>query len=651
MKKILASFALALCAMSTYAQDTLWAHAADRFGTHMAIDMREVDSIVFNRQYMRFYNKEGYGARRTYASKYDYYTFQNPGLSLYRPNDLRNNDFDNTGSQWCFARSRESEHFILFWDAGFGMDPKVGRGAARFDPDELLANAEYFFEMYTDSLGFAPKDIATTINTYKLEIFVNSKSEWLATGSGYDDKIGALWCNYSAVNSHSTLAHEIGHSFQYLVSCDLGTDHGWRWGFGANASGGCAWWESCAQWQAFRCYPQEKFGSWFSPSYFHLNLLHEEWRYYNFFIQDYWCQLHGDDFIGRLWRESKKPEDPVETYKRMTGTDQATFNAQIYDYAARSATWDFDAIRQQGKGRMIQTTTLKQLDADQRLWQATPEQCPQNYGYNLVQLTARPEGTVVRAHFKGIAGADGFRRVQTDKAGWRYGFVAIDGNGQRTYGPMYASAEGTAEMTMPAGVQKLWFVVAGAPTEHWRHAWDDDVSNDEQWPYEVRFEQTDLAGYYLPEGGVPTDSTFYATVEIPYDAAGNMVAIADVSKEALGQTFMLTPDRISAVGNSEADALCTFVRLPNGTPVVGTDNNLYCFKANGNITPYNAESTEIAVYGSYLSYYGGFYIIANGRCPDVKAGATFTMPMGIRYKPEGDERSYYATYVITVKIV
>jgi hypothetical protein len=35
----------------------------------------------------------------------------------------------------------------------------------------------------------------------------------------------------------------------------------------------------------------------------HLNLLHEDWRYQNCFIQDYWCMLYGHDFIGRLWRE------------------------------------------------------------------------------------------------------------------------------------------------------------------------------------------------------------------------------------------------------------------------------------------------------------------------------------------------------------
>lgn len=649
MKRIFFTLIAGLLAIGLHAQDTLWAHAADKFGVHQAIDMREVDSIVFNRLYMRVYYKEGSSARRAYAQKYDYYTFRNPGLAIYKPYDLFNNDFDNTASQWCWARSRQSDHFIIFWDSGFGTDPKAGKGTARFDPDQLLANAEYFFSMYTDSLGFAPKSESETVNTYKLEIYVNSKSDWLATGSGYDYKIGALWCNYSAVNDHFTLAHEIGHSFQYIVSCDLGKDYGWQWGFGNNGSGQCAWWESCAQWQASRCYPQEHFNSWFSYNYFHLNLLHEEWRYYNFFIQDFWTQLHGTDFIGRMWRETKRPEDPVETYKRMTGIGQQEFNDRMYEYAARSASWDFDAVRELGRNRMKHTTAMTQVDANARLWQVDAKQCPQNYGYNIIPLTARPAGTTVSAHFHGMAGADGYRKVNTDKAGWRYGFVALGRDGKRTYGSMQAEADGIATMTLPDNVERLWFVVTGAPTEHWRHPWDENEANDEQWPYQVRFDETDLSGYFLPADGVPQDTTIYATAEIDYETSGNMYAIVDASKDAFGQAFMLTPDKIAGISNNAADALCTFVRLPNGTPIVGTDNNLYCFKANGNITAYDAESTDIAIYCSYLSYYGGFYLIANVRCPDVKPGASFTVPIGIRYKSE-DDKEYYATYVITVNI-
>lgn len=649
MRRTLFAIAAFFLTAGLHAQDTLWAHAADPFGTHQAIDMRSVDSVVFNRMYMRFYYQEGHSSRKTYASKYDYYTFRNPGLSIYKPNELSSMNFDSDASQWCWVRSRQSEHFVVFWDPGFGNDPKTGRGTAHFDPDALLANAEYFFQMYTDSLGFAPKAESETVGTYKLEIFVNSKSDWLATGSGYDDRIGALWCNYSAVNDHFTLAHEIGHSFQYIVSCDLGTDHGWRWGFGANASGGCAWWESCAQWQASRCYPQEHFGSWFTFNYFHLNMLHEEWRYHNFFIQDFWCQKHGTDFIGRLWRAAKKPEDPVETYCRLTGIAQQQFNDEFYEYAARSATWDFDATRELGRTRMNHTTSMTRVDADARLWQVDAKQCPQNYGYNIIPLTARPGGTTVRAHFHGMAGADGYRKVNTDKAGWRYGFVALRRDGTRTYGPMQAEADGTAQLTLPDDVQRLWLVVTGAPTEHWRHPWDDSEANDEQWPYQVRFEETDLSGYFLPEHGVPQDTTIHTSVDIDYMPSGTMVAVASTDKDALGQAFMLTADKLSAISNNAADQLCTYAQLPNGTNIVGTDTNLYCFKANGNLTAYSADSEEIAVYGSYLSYYGGFYIIANPRCPEVKPGAKFTIPMGIRYKA-ADGQEYFATYVITVNI-
>ena len=176
------------------AQQTLWFHNPDRFGEHQAIDMKEVDSVSFSKMKMTFYKNDGTTFSRVYSSKYDYYTFRDPGLSIYKPRELNTVDFDNPSSQWCWKRSRESEHFIVFWDSGFGNDPTRGNGgSARFNPDVLLKNAEFFFQMYTDSLVFAFVGDSKTVDTYKLEIFVNSDATWLATGSGYDDKIGALW--------------------------------------------------------------------------------------------------------------------------------------------------------------------------------------------------------------------------------------------------------------------------------------------------------------------------------------------------------------------------------------------------------------------------------------------------------------------------
>ena len=40
----------------------------------------------------------------------------------------------------------------------------------------------------------------------------------------------------------------------------------------------------------------------------------------------------------------------------------------------------------------------------------------------------------------------------------------------------------------------MWLVVSGAPQEHWHHVWDDSTYNDEQWPYQVKFSNTNLLG-------------------------------------------------------------------------------------------------------------------------------------------------------------
>jgi len=630
------------------AQSKLWMHNKDRFGAHQMLDLTDVDSVTFDRMKMVFYKSDGTWFRRTYASAYDYYTFHDPGLGLYKPNEFRTMNFDDEGSQWCFARSQESKHFIVFWDAGFGNNPRIGKGTARFNPDVLLENAEFFFDMYTDSLGFAPLESSRTVNTYKLEIFVNSKPEWLATGSGYDDKIGALWCNYSAVNNPSTLAHEIGHSFQYIVSCDLGTDHGWRYGFGENASGGCAWWESCAQWQAFRCYPKEKFGSWFNFQYFHLNLLHEEWRYNNFFIQDYWCMLHGGDFIGRMWRESQKPEDPVETYQRLTGVNQQQFNDEIYEYAARSATWDFDDIRHLGVQQMHHSTNLNIVDASNvNVWQVDADQCPQNYGYNIIPLTIRPSGTEIKARFRGIAGADGYRSLKVENAGWRYGFVALSTDGTRTYGQVNRDSVGIASFVVPANAERLWFVVSGAPKVHWRHPWNDNVADDEQWPYQVSFEQTDREGYFVVTGE-PEDVELNLVANISYAESGTLYSIVPINYDIIAQAFKLPVDSIRKSTNNPDDVLCTFGQSVDGVIQQGTTSNMYCFKADGSLIDYSADDDSIVIYASHFSFYNGLYIMVNSSV--VHPGDAYEVRIGICYKAE-DGEVYKATCVVKVNII
>ena len=65
---------------------------------------------------------------------------------------------------------------------------------------------------------------------------------------------------------------------------------------------------------------------------------HEFQRYASYFIHYYWADKHGIDFIGKLWRESKSPEDPIQTYMRLNGLTVDQMNAELYDAATKFVT-------------------------------------------------------------------------------------------------------------------------------------------------------------------------------------------------------------------------------------------------------------------------------------------------------------------------
>ena len=101
----------------------------------------------------------------------------------------------------------------------------------------------------------------------------------------------------------------------------------------------------------------------------------------------------------------------------------------------------------------------------------------------------------------GLAGLPGFRSIHIDQAGWKLGFVALLKDGSRVYSDVGTAKynngtnpDTSLQFICPNDCEKLWLVVSGAPQIHWRHAWDDDNSNDEQWPYQVKFENTNLLG-------------------------------------------------------------------------------------------------------------------------------------------------------------
>lgn len=657
MKKLyIVSLLFAMISTSASAQDSLWAKVKSdtRFYTNQMIDITGVDSIDFSGPRIRF-TKDGKKSTQTYTN-FEYFSFHNPGRSLYCPGELKQNDWDSEQSEWCFQRSMESEHFIVFWHAGFGLDPTKATGGYAFNPKKMLDAAEKIYKVNTEVLGFSRPGSSFTLDHYKHLLFVRYQKDWLATGSGYDDKVGAFWCSPDAVNDVTTLGHELGHTFQYIVRCDLGAGHGWRQGLGPNGEGGNMYWESCAQWQSSRIYPQMLFSGWGAgfPSSSHKNLLHEEPRYANYFHQYYWCQLFGDDFIGRLWMAAVGKEDPVEVYQRLTGRTQSEFCDDMFEYARRTPTWDIDGIRQYANNSQDMFSTNIH-DTDDGWIEPDASNCPENYGFNVMRMKLPQEaGATVKAQFRGEAGKAGFRSLNAELAGWRYGFVVLTKSKKRVYSEIGRDSEGSLEFQMPADATNLWFVTLGAPTKHFHHAWDDNDANDEQWPYAVRFEGTDMQGHitYDPTAE-PRDTTIVVERYETYDANTEYGVSFELDMSPICQALVCSPEALKLSATTQ-DSIRVYTVDADGELTDRYANNYsiyFLYDKDGRVI--NSENDESPVdnarfYTIYTSYSNRFLLyIGETNGHQLKRGDTHTFEIAF-VRTLSDERKVTARVQVKV---
>lgn len=421
-------------------------------------------------------------------------------------------------SQWSNERSMQSKHWVLYWEAGYGT-------SAPASVESILNTADQVFEHYANELKFITiNQRKSKTDTYKMIIRLRYTDEWEASGSGIDNVIGLLTLSRWAYTSRGgqTVAHEIGHCFQYQTHCDNGDWNGWMYNWGAGNYN--VFWEMCAQWQAYKYYPAMQFDNeWLTNT---LNGLHKhplavDLRYNNYFIQDYFCHKHGMDIIGRLWNESRSPEDPLQAYMRLTMDASLSkaekleqLNDEMWEYGARMTTFDMDPIRTQGAGTIGKRSQTKLTKDIFGFWSPTAADCIENFGNNAIRLNANPTTSkTVYAEFAGEAGKDGYTAYNTDKAGWRIGFVALQRDGTRVYGDIatatYDNPECTIAFEYPANCSHLWFVVSGAPTDYWTRDWidwDGVEGNKEQWPYKVKFHQTNVQGH-------SNNNTYPASIE------------------------------------------------------------------------------------------------------------------------------------------
>lgn len=522
--------------------------------------------------------------------------FTTDTTKLYIPVEFRNIDFSRASGTWSFARCRQSEHFVVFWGKGYGTnDPNSDAvpAALRVDIDDLLDKAEQFYDLNVNTLKFAEPG-KSNLDKYKMLIFLYYEEEWRAYGSGYDDVIGAIWVSPGTCQPEvgPTIAHEIGHTFQYQVYCDLKGGAGFRYGFGGN--GGNTFWEQTAQWQAYQSYPSEAFLSHnfaeYTNNYFR-HICHEAYRYASYFMLYYWADKHGPDFIGKLWRGAQQPEDPVQAYMRINNITVEAFNDEIYDAATRLVTWDLDALRNIGQN-YTGSQSCKMVSLGNNTYRPDTSFCTEPTGYNVVPLNVPASGTEISAVFEATPNAAGYR---TDNAmlGFRYGFVALTSDNSRVYSNMYNTLTGTAVFTVPEGCTQLWFVVSGASPVYKPHAWDDNRSNDVQLPYQVQFVNTNLYGTISFDGTeTPMDTTLTFDVSFPYNAnvyPGATVKLSQEDLMKLARAFVLQPDEI--IANT----------AQSGKPV-----KLYALESNGQLNGNYTSSSDgyVNVYGHYFTAEG-----------------------------------------------
>lgn len=408
-------------------------------------------------------------------------------------NVAENNDYQNKSSQFNIHRMTETPNLVAFWEAGFGDDPEnCSDEKFRFPMQDILKESEKMFCFFRDELKFVEKGSSLT-DKYRMILYFFYNEDGTVYGGGSDEKVGVMWISPGRVKTspYGAIAHEMGHAFQYMVS----VDGGWGYSSGPEGSRGQAIFEMSSQYMLWQYYSE-----WITFENYHLQnflanthkaFLHEDNCYCAPFVLEYWADKYGKDFIGKLWRESQAGEDPVMTYKRLTGIDQKTFNDEMLNAGRKFITWDIDRVREVSKAYINMHKTEMTATGD-GWYMVSEKNCPQNYGYNGIQLVVPAEGTEISIDFEGKAGTSGYRAIQTDKAGWRYGFMAMKKDGERVYSDIFSDNNAHARFTVPENAAHLWLVVTGAPTEHWEHLWDNDTETDEQWPYRIKLTGTEL---------------------------------------------------------------------------------------------------------------------------------------------------------------
>ena len=421
-----------------------------------------------------------------------------PGKAIYQPKEFAGQDWYSDTCRYSYRRMSCTDNLSIFWEKGFGNDlaapPDLEGHPMAVDLENLKYQLERFYLFYRDSLKFVKP--GSQSEKYRMMAMIQYSLEGTAYGGDYDQVIGAFWATPNRLQDKrlNAVAHELGHSFQLQSIAD---GEGVAWGGNGIFEMGAQWmlWQVNPHWIDDETYHWDAF-----KKNTHKAFLHTENIYRSPYILEYWSERQGLPFIGELFRQGKKGEDPVMTYKRMQNLSQEQFNDEMFDAYQHLINFDYKRVFSITRPWANSFPDFRScLEEKEDGWyQVRKAWCPENYGFNAIHLQVPAAGTTVQITFAGLTPAGQDYNIQSPKkAGWRYGFVGVTATGQTIRGKVHKNRKGKVSFKTPKDqpLSHLWFVVMGAPAEHRMNpGWNPQgpQPTDAQWPYKIKVKGTEI---------------------------------------------------------------------------------------------------------------------------------------------------------------
>ncbi|MCR4614298.1 MAG: DUF4859 domain-containing protein [Bacteroidaceae bacterium] len=518
---------------------------------------------------------------------------------------------------YSMSRKRESANFVVFWSSEYGTtapDALSTSDSHYVDVDDLLVKAEAYYTLYATTMGFVNPTTSTTMSKYKCMILLYNLDEWAAYGGGYDFVIPALWISPSTCKPVGhTIAHEIGHSFHYMAFAesnnhqDSTTDNT---GFHLACGNGQCIWEQTAQFQAATAEPSAMFTESFPLFGNNANYAfsHEWMRYQSYWFHFYLNQYYNDPaFVGKVWNQPMKNQqngsatDFCQAYIKLKGLTAAQFYERYFDYALHCATFDFDAAAARpDRDNYIGKFDYHAVMLGANKYQVAYQSCPQSTGFNVIELSVPSSGTTITTKFTALqhgcsladgdpalynngeanasvsAGVTNYNNAGTASyRGFRVGYVFLKSNGTREYyNDNTVHCTGTAvateniSTTVPANTSRIFLVVSPALTTYVKHPWQEDITKDDQWPYQFELENVTAKSVtpiiQEPEFTKAIDGRSISDVTLTYNVVlpptdgydGATVTFTGSGLNALCTAFQMEGDNIfnNAVGYASSQS-------------------------------------------------------------------------------------------------